>query len=252
VYGCLFSTINCDHRFRRILRGGAKPAPPFLFLELSKLLTFGLCSVKIVTEAVDKMKNLTKRQREILNFIESFMEKHDYAPSYREIGEFFEYKSTATVAEHIEALEQKGCLKKDPTMARSLQLTPVWDERVFEIPLLGMIAAGEPIEAIRTSETIQIPKDMMGKDVFALKVRGDSMTSEGIFDGDYVIIQPCQVARNGEIVVALIDNENVTLKKFYKEKNHIRLEAANSKMKPMRFKKVLIQGKVKGVIRKFK
>jgi repressor LexA len=206
----------------------------------------------IVTEAVDKMKNLTKRQREILNFIESFMERHDYAPSYREIGEFFKYKSIATVAEHIAALEQKGCLKKDPTMARSLQLTPVWDERVFEIPLLGTIAAGEPIEAIRTSETIQIPKDMMGPNVFALKVRGDSMIEEGIYDGDYVIIEPAQTARNGEIVVALIDNENVTLKRFYKEKKYVRLEPANANMKPMRLKKVLIQGKVKGVIRKFK
>lgn len=198
------------------------------------------------------MKNLTKRQKEILDLIKNFIKEHDYAPSYREIAENFGYKSVATVAQHIESLNRKGYLRKDPNMARSLQLTPLWDERIFEIPLLGTIAAGKPIEAIRTSETIQIPKDMLGKDVFALKVRGNSMIKEGIFDGDYVIIQPAQVARNGEIVVALIDNENVTLKKFYKEKNQVRLEAANAKMKPMRLKKVLIQGIVKGVIRKFR
>lgn len=198
-----------------------------------------------------ELKNLTKRQKEVINFIEKFMERHEYAPSYREIGEHFDYRSTATVAEHIEALQAKGYLTKEPTMARSLQLTPTWEERVFEVPLIGIIAAGRPIEAIRTSETIQIPKDMKGKNVFALKVRGDSMVDEGIFDSDYVIIEPCQTAKNGEIVVALIDNENVTLKKFYKEKNNIRLEAANAKMKPMRFKKVLIQGRVRGVIRKF-
>ena len=209
------------------------------------------------------MKSLTKRQKQVLSFVEGFIKKFDYAPSYREIAENFNYKSTATVFEHIEILNAKGYLKKDPTMARSLQITPINDGKVHEIPLLGTIAAGEPIEAIRTSETIQVPKDMMGKNVFALKVRGESMISDGIFDGDYVIIEPCNVARNGEIVVALIDNENVTLKRFYKDKNYVRLEAANAKMKPMKFKyergesaakaeKVMIQGKVRGVIRKFK
>jgi len=222
-------------------------------------LTFGFCSYILKWEA--RMRNLTKRQKKILDFVKDFIKKHDYAPSYREIAEYFHYNSLATVADHIEALQQKGYLKKDPTMARSLQLTAIADKKVYEIPLLGTIAAGEPIEAIPTSETIQIPKDMMGKNVFALKVRGDSMIEEGIFNGDYVIIEPCQNAKNGEIVVALIDNERATLKKFYKEKNGLRLEAANSKMKPIRFRyepgeaktdKVLIQGRVKGIIRKFK
>ena len=197
------------------------------------------------------MRYLTKRQKEILDFIKDFLAQHEYAPSFREIGEHFGYKSVATVSEHIDALQNKEYLTKDSTMARSLQLTPLWDERVFEIPLLGTIAAGRPIEAIRTRETIQIPKDMMAKNVFALKVRGSSMIDEGIYEGDYVIIQPTQTAQNGEIVVALIDNDNVTLKKFYREKKGVRLEAANAKMKPMRFKKVVIQGRVKGVIRKF-
>lgn len=198
------------------------------------------------------MKSLTPRQKQILDYLKNFIARHEYAPSFREIAEHFNYSSLATVSDHIEALQTKGYLKKDPTMARSLQLTPTWEERTFEIPLLGIIAAGEPILAIRTRETIQIPKDMAGENVFALKVRGDSMIGEGIFDGDYVIIEPTNHAQNGEIVVALIDNENVTLKRFYKEKNRVKLTPASSKIKPIYTKKVLIQGKVKGVIRQFK
>jgi len=197
------------------------------------------------------LETLTKRQKEIIDFIEQFTASHDYAPSYREIAEFFHLSSIATVADHLENLKDKGFLTKDYNEARSLQLTPRWDERTFEIPLLGTIAAGSPIEAIRTSETIDIPKDMMGKNVFALKVRGDSMIDDGIFDGDYIIIEETQNPRNGEIVVALLDNENATLKRFYREKDHIRLQPANSNYKPIRTKRVVVQGRVKGVIRKF-
>lgn len=195
--------------------------------------------------------NLTKRQKEILDFIQSFIASHDYAPSYREIAEFFNLSSIATVADHLDNLKDKGYLTKDYNEARSLQLTPRWDERTFEIPLMGLIAAGSPIEAIRTSETIDIPKDMMGKNIFALKVRGDSMIEDGIFDGDYVIIEQTNDPKNGEIVIALLENENVTLKRFYREKDHIRLQPANSNYKPLIVKKVIVQGKVKGVIRKF-
>jgi len=198
------------------------------------------------------MENLTKRQKEILDFIQDFIGSHDYAPSYREIAEHFQLGSIATVADHLENLNQKGFLTKDYNEARSLQLTPRWDDRTFEIPLMGLIAAGAPIEAIRTNETIDIPRDMMGKNVFALKVRGDSMIDDGIFDGDYIIIEQTSNPRNGEIVVALVDNENATLKRFYREKDRIRLQPANSKYKPIFTNKVVVQGRVKGVIRKFK
>ena len=198
------------------------------------------------------MEHLTKRQKEILDFISEYIASHDYAPSYREIAEFFHLSSIATVADHLDNLKEKGFLTKDYNEARSLQLTPRWDERSFEIPLMGVIAAGSPIEAIRTNETIDIPKDMMGKHVFALKVRGDSMIEDGIFDGDYIIIEQTDSPRNGEIVVALLDNENATLKRFYREKDHIRLQPANSNYKPIRTKRVVVQGRVKGVIRKFK
>lgn len=200
----------------------------------------------------DYMQSLTKKQAEILDFVRRFIDNHGYSPSYREIGEAFELSSVATVAEHINTLQNKGYLENsDPGNARSLQLTPIWDEQNFAIPLMGYIAAGEPIEAIRTDESIDIPKDMMAKGVFALKVRGDSMINDGIFDGDYVIIEPCSQPQNGEIVVALLDRENATLKRFYKEGNHIRLQPANSAYAPIRTRRVVIQGRVRGMIRKF-
>ena len=198
------------------------------------------------------MESLTKRQKEIIDFIRGFIESHDYAPSYREIAEHFQLGSIATVAAHVDNLKDKGYLTKDFNEARSLQLTPRWDERTFEIPLLGSIAAGAPIEAIRTNETIDIPRDMMGKNIFALKVRGDSMIGDGIFDGDYVIIEQTANPNNGDVVVALLDNENATLKRYFREKNRIRLQPANSNYNPIYTKKVVIQGRVKGVIRKFR
>lgn len=195
---------------------------------------------------------LTRRQKEVLDYLRSFIGKKDYAPSYREVAEHFGYASVATVAEHIETLKAKGYLENEENMARSIQLTPTWDERTFSIPLLGSIAAGFPVEAVRTSETIDIPKDMMGRNVFALRVRGDSMIDDGILDGDYVIIEQIGQPKNGDIVVALLEGNNVTLKRFYREKDHIRLQPANGNYEPIRAKRVVVQGKVRGVIRKFR
>jgi len=194
---------------------------------------------------------LTKRQTEILSFIKGFIGENDYAPSYREIAASLDLSSVATVAEYISVIEQKGYLTKQEGSARSIQLTPTWDDRSFEAPLVGIIAAGKPIEAIRTNETIDIPRDMMAPNVFALKVSGESMIEEGIMDGDYVIIEKTNSPKNGDIVVALIDHDNITLKKFYREKTRIRLQPANRAFKPIFTRKALIQGRVKGVIRKF-
>jgi len=194
---------------------------------------------------------LTKKQLDIFNFIKEFIEGHDYAPSYREIAKSLQFSSVATVAEYVAILEQKGYIKKDSSCARSLQLTPTWDESTFEVPLLGSIAAGKPIEAIRTNETIDIPRDMMGPNVFALKVVGDSMIEDGIMDSDYVIIERTNNPQNGDIVVALLDQDNVTLKRFYRENKRIRLQPANKNYKPIYTKRALVQGRVKGVIRKF-
>jgi len=194
-------------------------------------------------------ETLTKKQRQTYDFISQFINEFGYSPSYREIADHFGLSSVATVAEYISILEAKGYLNKEATASRSISINP----QGSEVPLTGTIAAGHPIEAIRTNEFIDIPKDMIGRRTFALKVRGSSMINDGIFDGDYVIIEATHSARNGDIVVALLDNENVTLKRFYNEKNGIRLQPANSRMLPLRLakKRVTIQGKVKGVIRKY-
>lgn len=195
---------------------------------------------------------LTPRQKEILDYIVKFTESAGYSPSYREIAEHFGFTSVATVADHIDSLRQKGLLEKSFNRARSLQLTPSFMEKEFEIPLIGVIAAGHPIEAIRTNETIQIPRDMMAPNVFALKVRGQSMTGDGIQDGDYVIIKQVKEPRNGDVVVALVDNDNVTLKRFYKEKHgRVRLQPTNPKYKSTYPKNLQIQGKLVGLIRKY-
>ena len=201
------------------------------------------------------MNPLTRRQKEILDYIRNFIDENGYAPSYREIAYYFELSSTGTIAEYVNILEDKGYLTKESMDARSIQLTPAFASglETFAIPLEGTIDAGKPIEAIRTSETIDVPRDMMGKKTFALRVRGDSMINDGILDGDYVIIEQTNLARNGDIVVALVDNANATLKRFYNEKGQIRLQPANKLMRPMRYakKRITIQGKVRGVIRKF-
>lgn len=197
------------------------------------------------------MSNLTKKQKEVFDYIKNFIDRYDFAPSYREIAQAFEFSSIATVAGYIESLKEKGFLDNEHNIARSIQLTPRFDERNYAIPLLGIIAAGVPIEAIRTPETIDVPRDMMGPDIFALRVKGDSMKDEGIYDGDYAVIQRVSNPNNGDIVVALLDGQNATLKKFYKEKNRFRLQPANKKYKPIITDKVVIQGRLKGVIRKF-
>lgn len=200
---------------------------------------------------------LTPKQKQVLEYIEQFIQKNDYSPSYREIADNFGFSSVATVAEHIENLKLKGYLTGGVNSYRSLVVTDVEVENnsIFTgkaIPLLGSIKAGKPIEAIKTNETLEIPRDMMGNNVFALKVRGDSMIDDGILDGDFVVVETCQNPKNGDIVVALINKNEVTLKRFYREKDHIRLQPANSAYQPIRLTKVFIQGKVRGVIRKFR
>lgn len=197
------------------------------------------------------MVSLTKKQKDVYEYVKNYLDRYDYAPSFREIAKAFDFSSVSTVASYIEALKAKGFLASEQNVARSLQLTPNFDERNFAIPLLGIIAAGEPIEAIRTNETIDVPRDMVGPDIFALKVKGDSMLDDGIFDGDYVVIQKVNQPKNGDIVVALLDGESVTLKRFYKEKKQIKLQPANGKYNPIYTDRVVIQGKLRGVIRKF-
>ncbi|MCU0679549.1 MAG: transcriptional repressor LexA [Planctomycetes bacterium] len=183
------------------------------------------------------------------------MKKNGYAPSLREIGEHFQLSSPATIHAHIENLKQKGYLKTSYNEARSIELMPMkvnWVQAI-ELPLAGLITAGEPIEALAEHETIAVPADFVHDNVnsYVLRVKGESMVEDGILDGDYVIVERNPSPGNGDIVVALLHNAYATLKKFYRETNRIRLQPANSRMKPIFVKDPLIQGVVKGVIRKF-
>ena len=199
--------------------------------------------------------NLTKRQRQILDFISDFLNQNGYAPSLREIGEHFNLSSPATVHAHVENLKQKGFLKSAYNEARSIELNQIkvnWSQAI-ELPLAGLITAGEPIEAVEEKESIAVPADFVSDKInsYVLKVKGESMIEDGILSGDYVIVERDPSPRNGDVVVALLDNAYATLKKFYREANRIRLQPANSKMKPIYSKDPLIQGIVRGVIRKF-
>jgi repressor LexA len=198
---------------------------------------------------------LTKRQKQILDYLNSFIEVNGYSPSFEEIADSFGYSSLATVHEHLTNLERKGYLRKDYNKSRSLELVASEGALAEELPLLGLVAAGLPIEAIEQNETLAVPHDMLrGGSNFVLRVRGNSMVEEQIRDGDYIVVQSRQTAENGEMVVALVHGDSATVKKFYREKDgRIRLQPANATMQPMYFPEdeVQIQGIVVAVIRKY-
>jgi repressor LexA len=198
---------------------------------------------------------LTKRQREILDYVESFLEHYGYSPSFEEIASNFGYSSLATVHEHLSNLERKGYLRKNYNKSRSLELMPAEGTLAVELPLLGSVAAGLPIEAIEEQETIAVPHDMLRSgNNYVLRVRGDSMIEEQIRDGDFIVVNSRQTADNGEMVVALVHGDSATVKKFYRERGgRIRLQPANVTMGPMYFDEheVTIQGIVVAVIRKY-
>jgi len=200
---------------------------------------------------------LTRRQKEILDFIENHIENVGYAPSIEEICSQFGLSSTATVHKHLSNLEQKGLIRRFPNRSRAIELCRT--ERVpygavVSAPLLGRIAAGRPIEVVEVPESIELPESMVGKrPTFVLKVEGDSMIDEQIRDGDYVIMEQSATAEDGQIVVALIGGEEATLKRFYREKDGVRLQPANVNMSPVILKdgEFQIQGVVIGVLRKY-
>lgn len=202
---------------------------------------------------------LTKKQTEILAFVREHIDEYGYAPSYREIADHFDLSSPATVYQHVQALVDKGCLKcGEDGEARSLEVVQRIEETSCPLsvwlPLAGLITAGEPIEAVEQREAIAVPSDfvMDQANSYILRVKGRSMIEDGIFDGDYVIIERNPSPKNGDIVVALLDNAYATLKRFYREASHIRLQPANSTMQPIIVSgDINIQGIVRGVIRKF-
>ena len=201
------------------------------------------------------MQPLTKRQREILDFLNEFIEQHGYAPSLEEVGRRFGLSSLATVHKHLTNLQDKGFIRRAWNRSRSVELVPTRvGTRAVDLPLLGNVAAGVPIEAVVSSETVTVPEDLVGKqDTYALRVRGDSMIDEQIRDGDVVIVEDRKTAENGEMVIALLQGSEVTLKKFYRDNGRIRLQPANATVQPLVVDphEVRIQGVVVGVVRRY-
>ena len=199
------------------------------------------------------IKDLTKRQREIFEYISSYLASHGYPPTVREIGKAVGLHSSSTVHAHLSKLEKLGVLKRDPTKPRAMEVLVEKAKQAVKptgLPLVGQVAAGEPVVAEENIEDyLQVP-DMIGGESgdYILKVRGDSMIDAGILEGDFVVVRSAETARDGEIVVAEIEGE-ATVKRFFKEKDHIRLQPENKRMKPIRTRDAAVCGRVVGVFR---
>ncbi|MFM2124371.1 MAG: hypothetical protein RL328_822 [Acidobacteriota bacterium] len=206
---------------------------------------------------------LTKRQKDFLNFLAEFLEKRGYSPSYEEIAEGMNLASLATVHKHIQALESKQYLKRGFNQSRSLEISPKYyteqrqhraTEPTMEVPLLGRIAAGRPVEASTGHDTVNFGDFIGDPNTYALQVRGQSMIEDHICDGDFVLVERAETARDGDIVVALVHGSESTLKRFYREPDQrVRLQPANATMEPIyvRGEDVRVQGKVLAVLRKY-
>lgn len=198
---------------------------------------------------------LTKRQREILDYLNEFIQHHRYAPSLEEIGRRFSLSSLATVHKHLKNLEDKGCIKRIWNKSRSVELLATrTGTRSAEIPLLGRIAEGAPIQTIPSDESVSVPEEFIGnRDTYALRVQGNSMIDEQIRDGDLVIIEDRKKPHNGETVIALLDGRNVVIKAFFLEHNNIRLQSSNPTLSPLLLNPdaVYVQGIVVAVMRRY-
>jgi repressor LexA len=200
---------------------------------------------------------LTKRQREILTFLTSYTEGNGYAPSFEEIASQFNYNSLATVHEHLSNLERKGYIKRNYNESRAIEILPSEAfPRAVELPLLGQVAAGAPIESIAVDEHVSVPEDFVRRNGqhYVLRVRGNSMIDEQIRDGDFVVVNERQSADNGEMVIAMLSGASATVKKFYRERDgRIRLQPANETMSPIYVHEndISIQGVVVGVLRRY-
>jgi len=196
-------------------------------------------------------KKISRRQEEILRYIQKTMDERGYPPSVREIGEAIGLKSSSTVHAHLVHLEKKGYIRRNPTKPRAIELVGA-SSSVVRVPVVGRVAAGEPILAVENIEdTFPLPANFLksSDNVFMLTIRGDSMINAGILDGDYIIVRQQNTAENGDIVVALL-GDNATVKRFFKEDDCIRLQPENDALDPIRTKNVTILGKVIGVLRR--
>jgi repressor LexA len=205
---------------------------------------------------------LTKRQKEVLDFLVSFANKQGYSPSFEEIAKALKLTSLATVHKHISTLERKGFIRRGYNQSRSIEVTQlpksvreqVLERNSTELPMAGRIAAGRPLEAVEERETFSLAEFARGGNNFVLQVKGNSMMDDHILNGDFIVVEQTQVANPGEIVVALVGGEDATLKRFYREPGgRVRLQPANSEMQPILLpaSEVKIQGRVVGVLRKY-
>lgn len=200
---------------------------------------------------------LPKQKQKILQFLKGYVKEHGYAPTLSEIAKEFNVSSLATVHEHLQFLENNGFIVRDQNQKRGITIPELEKETAQEasvlLPLVGTITAGAPIEAIEDRELeISVPKELVkSKNAYILKVKGDSMIESLIADGDYVVCEKTEYAKDGDTVVALLEDGTATLKKFFRTKNLIRLQPANKNYKPLYTKNVIIQGKVLGIIRRF-
>ena len=205
------------------------------------------------------MEKLTKRQNDILDVIKKFIATHGYPPTVREIGSVLNLSSPATTQFHLNKLEEKGYIRKNNSKNRTLELMveneyEEKNEDVTNVPLLGKVTAGSPIEAIETpNEYFALPTNLINrkKEIFTLLVNGESMINAGIYDGDIIIVARQNTANNGEKIVAMTEDNEVTVKTYYKENGHFRLQPENDTMNPIILDKVSILGKVVGLYRKF-
>ena len=205
---------------------------------------------------------LTKRQKEVLDYLVGFLNKNGYSPSFEEIASSLKLTSLATVHQHLSTLEKKGFIRRGYNQSRSIEVMQLpkpireqlLDRHVVELPLAGRIAAGRPLEAVEERETISLADFARGQNTYVLQVRGESMRDDHILDGDYIVVEQTQVANPGEIVVALVGEDEATVKRFYREPGgKVRLQPANSQMAPIIVlaTDVKVQGRVVGVLRKY-
>lgn len=213
-------------------------------------------------QSIGGRMTLTKRQKEVLDYLVGFLNKNGYSPSFEEIASSLKLTSLATVHKHLSTLEKKGFIRRGYNQSRSIEVMQLpkpireqlLDRHVVELPLAGRIAAGRPLEAVEERETISLADFARGQNTYVLQVRGESMRDDHILDGDYIVVEQTQVANPGEIVVALVGEDEATVKRFYREPGgKVRLQPANSQMAPIIVlaADVKVQGRVVGVLRKY-
>ncbi len=221
-----------------------------------------MAGARRLLEEVEQTMALTKRQKQVLDLLVSFIDRNGYSPSFEEIGKSLRLNSLATVHKHISSLEKKGFIRRGYNQSRSIEVVnlpqsvklSVAQRLTNELPLVGRIAAGRPLEAVEQPETISLSDFTRSKNVFVLQVKGDSMVEDHIMDGDYVLVEQTETANNGEIVVALVGDGEATLKRLFRDPGgKIRLQPANAQMEPIVLpaRDVKIQGRVIGILRKY-